>query len=223
MQNPVVRESFIQHPPFALGLDEQDEELFVRFIPHNQGEGFRAIHVHRTVWLMLIGVPLDYCNTRCLSEMIGTFGQFLDWEHTDRRLVRSLVRVSFPENALVPRDILFREFAPWGGSVVSWTAPVYILTTGFADAALPVDEDLMPINGNPHPMPGDPIPAAPVWALPPYPALGWNEVPVRHHDNQGNFDNNEVQNEAADAGWPMWQEEQVAQNDPIQVEQPPQD
>src|SRR3954464_14349117 len=66
---------------------------------------------------MLIGVPLDYRNTRRLSEMIGTFGQFLDWAHTDRRLVRSLVRASFPENALVPRDIVFREFSPWGAQL----------------------------------------------------------------------------------------------------------
>src|SRR3954470_5923552 len=113
MQNPVVRESFIQHPPFALGLDEQEDELFVRFIPQNQGEGFRAIHGHHIGWLMIIGVPLDYRNTCCLSEMIGTFGQFISWEHTYRRLVRTLIRASFPENAMVPRDVVFREFANW--------------------------------------------------------------------------------------------------------------
>src|SRR4051812_33593360 len=132
---------------------------------------------------MLIGVPPDYRNTRFLSEVVGTFGQFHSWDHTDRRLVRSIVHASFPDNALVPRDVVFREFAPWGGSVVSWTAPIYILTANFADAQLPVDEDFMPLDGNPHHMPGLAAPQAPLWGLPPYPALGWNEAPLQQQHN----------------------------------------
>src|ERR1041385_3877354 len=93
-------------------------------------------------------------NTRYLSEVIGTFGQFIEWDHTDRRMVRSLVHASFPDNALVSRDVVFMEFAPWGGTVVSWTVAIYILTAYFADAVLPADEDFMPLDGNPHPMPG---------------------------------------------------------------------
>ena len=54
MEDPIVRGSFTQHPPFPFGLDEDEEEFVVRFIPHNQGEGFRAIHGHRTGWLMFI-------------------------------------------------------------------------------------------------------------------------------------------------------------------------
>src|SRR4051812_28961583 len=40
VQNPVVRESFIQHALFPLGLDEQGNEIFVRFIPHNRARVF---------------------------------------------------------------------------------------------------------------------------------------------------------------------------------------
>ena len=32
--------------PSLLALDEDWNEIFVRFIPHNEGEGFRAIHGH---------------------------------------------------------------------------------------------------------------------------------------------------------------------------------
>lgn len=74
MEDPIVRGSFTQHPPFLLGVDEEGNEFFVRFIPHNEGEGFRAIHEHRTGWLMFIGVPLDYRNTHCLADVVNSFG-----------------------------------------------------------------------------------------------------------------------------------------------------
>lgn len=151
----VVRGSFTQHPPFPLGLDEAGNELFVRFIPHHQGEGFRSIHGHQTGWLMFIGVPLDYRNTQCLADVVGTFGQFHYWNHNDRHRVRSLVRASFPNNTLVPRDMVFREFANWGSTLVSWMAACYILDAEFADAMIGADADPMPLDDNPHPMPGE--------------------------------------------------------------------
>ena len=76
MEEPVVRASFTSHPPFPLGLDEDGQEIFVRFILHNQGEGFRALHGHRQGWLMFIGIPLDYRNTQCIDDMVSTFVQF---------------------------------------------------------------------------------------------------------------------------------------------------
>ena len=35
MEDPVVRGSFTLHPPFPLGVDDEGNEFFVRFIPHN--------------------------------------------------------------------------------------------------------------------------------------------------------------------------------------------
>ena len=46
---------------------------------------------------------------------------------------------------------------------------------------------------------------------------------MQHQDNQGNNGNNVEQNDAENDGWPEWHEEQVAQNEPVQDEQPPQD
>ena len=73
-----VRYSLTQHPPFDLGGDR-----FVRFYNHDQGEGFRGADDFRTGWLMLIGVPLDYRNTKNLSEAINTFGKFHSWNSED--------------------------------------------------------------------------------------------------------------------------------------------
>ena len=74
MQDPVICAALISHTPWPLGLDQHGNELFLRFIRHDHGEGFRALQGHRTGWLMFIGVPLDYRNTQCLAEVVGTFG-----------------------------------------------------------------------------------------------------------------------------------------------------
>lgn len=100
--------------------------------------------------------------------------------------------------------MVFRQFANWGGSIVSWTAGCYILTGEFAEAMIRIDEDPMPLDGNPHPMPGV-NPPQPFWAMPPYPALGWNTVPPSHNQGHNAVDGwgHNVQN---DAGWVPWEE-----------------
>uniref|UniRef100_A0A8I6XKH5 Uncharacterized protein n=1 Tax=Hordeum vulgare subsp. vulgare TaxID=112509 RepID=A0A8I6XKH5_HORVV len=42
---------------------------------------------------------------------------------------------------------------------------------------MPNDEDPMPLNGNSHPLPGQLVNDNLLYAVPPYPALGWNAVP----------------------------------------------
>ena len=42
--------------------------------------------------------------------------------------------------------------------------------------------DPMPLNGNPHPLPGQLVHHNLQFALPPYPALGWNAVPLAPGD-----------------------------------------
>ena len=170
---------------------------------------------------MFIGIPLDYRNTQCIADMVGSFGQFHYWNSTDRRKVRSLVRASFPDNALVPRSVTFREFANWGDVMVSWSAGCYILSGEFAGAMIPADEDPMPLNGNPHPLPGVEVPQ-PFWAMPPYSALGWNAVPPGPNQGQNDVagwaDN--VQHEA---GWGPWEEQVQPDQQQHEEVQPAQD
>ena len=111
-----------------------------------------------------------------LRAAVNTFGTFHHWISDDPYVVRSLVFASFLEDVLVPRDVVFMDYAACGGARVSWTDPLYILGANFAEQ-MSQDEDWMPINGNPHPVPGVPFPDMPPFILPPYPALGWNDVP----------------------------------------------
>ncbi|KAM0868987.1 hypothetical protein ACQ4PT_040951 [Festuca glaucescens] len=60
---------------------------------------------------------------------------------------------------------------------------------GLADFAdiVPADEDQMPLDGNPHPMPGQMLQHEHNLVLPQFPELGWNEIPMEeqpffHHE-----------------------------------------
>ena len=105
-------ESFalVQMPPQDLGLDR-----FVRFMRHDHGEGFRGVQGFRQGCLMFLGVPLDLRNEENLRAAVNTFGKFHHWISDDPYLVRSIVFTSFPEDILVPRDVVFSDYAAWGG------------------------------------------------------------------------------------------------------------
>ena len=197
LRDAAVRFHLLQLPPQPLGNDR-----FVRFMKHDEGENFRGVQGFRQGLLMFLGIPLDLRNTECIRAAVNTFGKFHHWVSEDPYLVRSLVFASFPEDILVPRDVVFMDFAPYGGARVSWTAPLYILGANFAEQ-MPQDEDWMPINGNPHPVPGVPFPEMPPFNLPAFPALGWNAVPPAP-----------VVNEIADDNWGNW-DDNVAP-DPVQ-------
>ncbi|KAE8799125.1 hypothetical protein D1007_25508 [Hordeum vulgare] len=161
--------------------EEVAHNSVVRFLRHDQGLGFRGQEGFRQGCLMLLGVPLDFRNTKDLRAAVNTFGEFHHWVSDDPYLVRSIVFAAFPDDRLVPRSINFSEYAAWGGAKVSWSAPVYILGAATAEI-LPNDEDPMPLNGNPHPLPGHLVHDNLQFALPPYPALGWNAVPLAPED-----------------------------------------
>jgi hypothetical protein len=74
----------------------------------------------------------------------------------------------------------------------SWTAPCFILSANFADVH-PADEDPMPLNGNPHPLPLQLEPDFHQFVVPEYREIGWNMPPpsffapdFQHQDQQHN-------------------------------------
>ena len=117
---------------------------------------------------MYLGIPLDIHNTENIGVAVNTFGKFHHWVSEDPYLVQSLVFASFPEDILVPRHVVFMDYAAYGGARVSSTAPLYILSANFAEQ-MPQDKDWMPSNGIST---GVPFPELPPFNLPAYPALG---------------------------------------------------
>jgi hypothetical protein len=112
-----------------------------------------------------------------------------------------MIYITFDSPASVPRDIVFGNYANIGDLKDTWTAPCYVMGADFADA-LPTDEDQMPPDGNPHPLPGNLVAPDNMVVLPPFPQLGWNIAPL--HGEQ-------VQNE------------QPANNDHMQQQEEPQE
>jgi hypothetical protein len=96
-------------------------------------------------------------NDYDIANVVSTFGKFHFWNSEDPIKCHALVYASFPSPAMVPRDVVFGKCATVGGVRSSWAAAVYILSANFADALLD-DEDQMPPDGNPHPLPGHLIP-----------------------------------------------------------------
>ena len=79
----------------------------------------------------IIGAHLNKAQN--LSEAISTFGKFHSWNSDDPYLVRSIVHASFPATEHVPRDVVFGDYAEWGGNRVNWTAACYILGADWAN------------------------------------------------------------------------------------------
>lgn len=100
----------MQQAPQPLGNDR-----FVRFFKHDEGIGFRGAVGFRDGCLMFLGIPLDLRNTQNIRAAVNTFGNFQHWVSDDPYLVRTIVFASFPEDILVPRDVVFSDYAAWGG------------------------------------------------------------------------------------------------------------
>jgi hypothetical protein len=159
----------IDHGPYEIAPD-----VFVSFVPHDDRDNHRDVQGYRRGWLMFLGVHLDYRNEYDIANVVATFGKYHFWHHEDEVLERTLVYASFPSAALVPRDVVFGKYGDQGPVRESWTAPCYVLSADFADI-LPPDEDQMPANGNPHPMPRQMQQDNNIFVLPQFPELGWNE------------------------------------------------
>jgi hypothetical protein len=146
---------------------------------------------------MFLGMHPDYRNNLDIANAVSTFGQFHSWNHNDPIKERALVYASFPSPQLVPRDVVFGKFGTVGGVRESWTAPVFILTADFADV-LPADEDQMPLDGNPHPLPGALLPNNNLFVHPQFPEIGWDAVEGGQDDQDGQDNNADPQQENVD-------------------------
>ncbi|KAE8806105.1 hypothetical protein D1007_17707 [Hordeum vulgare] len=171
-----LRDAGESFAPIHMVPKDLGNDSFVRCMRHNEGVGFRGAAGFREGCLLFLGVPLDFRNTNDLWAAVNIFGEFHHWVSDDLYLVRSIVCASFPDDILVPCSVTFFDYAAWGGERVSWSARLFILGAGFAEQ-MPNDEDRMPLNGNPHPLPGQLEQDNLVFALLPYLALGWNIVP----------------------------------------------
>ncbi|KAM0827988.1 hypothetical protein ACQ4PT_067840 [Festuca glaucescens] len=184
LRSPASVAALVQQQPFEI-----DDNIFVQFIHHNNRNNHRAIQGARRGWIMVLGIPFDYRNDYDISNAVAAFGKFHHWHLDDVFKERTMIYITFDSPASVPRDIVFGNYANIGDLKETWTAPCYVMGAEFADA-LPADEDQMPPDGNPHPLPGNLVVQNNMVVLPPFPQLGWNNAPLHgeqvQHDQPGN-------------------------------------
>ncbi|KAM0868195.1 hypothetical protein ACQ4PT_041499 [Festuca glaucescens] len=191
MSSPNSASALVQHGQFQL------QNCILRFLHVGEApQNHRAALGFRRGWLMFLGMHPDYSNDLDIANAVATFGQYHTRNNNDPVLERVLVYASFPSPQLVPRDVVFGKFSLVGGVKESWIAPVYILTADFADI-LPADEDQMPPDGNPHPLPSELLQNHNLFVNPQFPEVGWDAVQQEHdlgqHDggnvagNNGNW------------------------------------
>nr|CAB3500001.1 unnamed protein product [Digitaria exilis] len=85
--------------------------------------------------------------------------------------VVAMLHHDFPVRVVSAFPVVISSGSILRGNGQSWTAVVYILNGQFPDAFRP-DEDPVPVDGNPHPIHGDPL-------------VNPNVVPHWHHDVAG--------------------------------------
>ena len=82
--------------------------------------------------------------------MLFRSGKMHSWHREDPSPTRTLIKLSYGGVRDIPKSIVVREKQRYGGVVVSWTVPVFILQSE-QDDAMPGDESPEPQDGNPHP------------------------------------------------------------------------
>jgi hypothetical protein len=171
MSDSITRDLLVAQPARNIGQGK-----ILTFVRHDEGANFCSMVYTHLSWIMLVNLHLDYRNEEFLREAFAKFGKMRGWIRDDPKTARTLVRCAYASTADIPRSLVIREPQHYGGTVISWTVPVYILTNEAADL-LPGDESPPPEEGNPHPQNFvGPIPPAGNWVPPADNAWdGWNE------------------------------------------------
>ncbi|KAM0920237.1 hypothetical protein ACQ4PT_007639 [Festuca glaucescens] len=149
MVGQVTRDLLVALPQIQFGVGRT-----LSFTRHDEGPNFRASVYTSLGWIMLLNLPMDYRNEEFLRETVGKFGKMRGWFGADPSPTRMLIKCAYAGARDVPRSIVVRDPQRHGGTVVSWTVPVFIMLTDQADV-LPGDESPIPHDGIPHPLPDD--------------------------------------------------------------------
>ncbi|KAM0874673.1 hypothetical protein ACQ4PT_037292 [Festuca glaucescens] len=124
MVDSVIRDLLVNTPQIPFGHGRT-----LSFVKHDEGSNFRATTYTSLGWLMMLNLPMDYRNEEFLREYVGKFGKMRGWFREDTSPSRAMVRCHYGGARDVPRLIVIREPQRYGGNVVSWTMPVYIMLT----------------------------------------------------------------------------------------------
>lgn len=119
---------------------------------HDRGLNLRDCPFARTCWVLFLCFPLDFQSRNYIEQAVNIFGTVLTWTNNDNYKSRVLVRCSVLHVSKIPRSVIVCKPRLVGGAGQSWLVPVFVLNSQNNDQ-LPADEDPIPQDGNPHPLP----------------------------------------------------------------------
>lgn len=120
------------------------------FQKHNEGMNWRRFVMNRGVWMLLSGFPFDRRCMHEISKAISSFGILLQWDRARSTRASLLVKVRVEALRGIPASLVVGEGNDF--QIDSDTVPVVILQQQILGEEAP-DEDPIPPNGNPHPIP----------------------------------------------------------------------
>lgn len=126
---------------------------------------------------MFLDFPLDFKTPAIIDKAVSLFGKVVKVQLDDPVRGRLMVKALYSSTLEVPRKIVFKRAAAFGGVGRSWTVSVF-LCHGDLPNIMPADEDLLPVNHVPEP---DSLPEHP---------------PVQHNEIQGDNMHLDVHDEA---------------------------
>lgn len=76
--------------------------MAISFVHHNQGRTWRRVQFNREVWLVLLGLPLDYWEEEYIDTVVGLFGRMLSWHKDPNCKTRLLIKPRVVDLESVP-------------------------------------------------------------------------------------------------------------------------
>ncbi|TVT99435.1 hypothetical protein EJB05_55207, partial [Eragrostis curvula] len=203
--SPTQRQSLIDLSPLPFGPHQH-----IRVAKHDRGLNLRTCNYTRECTIMFLAFPLDYQTMDYIKAAVAPFGRLLYWDSSDNNKSRVLVRVLVLSPDRIPRSLIVSQGTMLGGNGRSWAVPVYILDGVFPDV-FPGDEDPVPANGDPHPLPHNWHQAhghqQPGWMEDLHGNMNEDHHMVNVQNIQGQDDNHMDAGELQD-----WNEDQAAEN-----------
>jgi hypothetical protein len=97
------RDNLVYNSPFNYG------DVQISFAKHNEGWNWRALNFNKECWLMLLGFPVDYWDTKIIHNALAPFGRLIIWENNRSYRTRLLVKVRITDVQDVPHFIVISE------------------------------------------------------------------------------------------------------------------
>ncbi|XBI87326.1 hypothetical protein VPH35_025439 [Triticum aestivum] len=144
LRSPFDRDALVLQSPHMHG------DVHIIFQRNNQCLNWRNLELNRDIWVLLAGLPFDKREMHEIAISVRSFGKLLLWDRARSTQAALMVKIRVDLMSDVPISIVVGESDD--PNAESWTVLVVIIQQEPLGGG-PLDEDPIPVDGNPHPQP----------------------------------------------------------------------